>query len=724
MTVSTVVDHNDYTGNGVTTSFPYTFRIFKKTDLAVSVVDLSENITVLVLDTDYTVTNAGGYSGGSVVLTTPLANGWQISIARELEPTQETDLRNQGKFFAEVHEDAFDKLTMLIQQAYSLFRLALRKPSSVANWYDAMNNYIRNLKDPRDPQDATTKKYTDDLYNQFSNLLGTIIDTIENGLYGYNAKRSFELGNTLNYPNDILYWESESEYYRWDGALPKVVPPGSTPSSTGGIGSGKWVSVGDASLRSDLASASPGKGVNLVYDAVKRSGDAFTGHVDMPSLTVKSTFGNVIVGDQPVGVPGAQWPLPDSLRDAINVSRLLSNTPFNCHAFSDKTVLSQGTAIDGYGAFDSTVIIYGSHRQDHAHSFQDRVSYRGSNRLDNTYGYYSAPTISGTGTVGDRRGIFINDVAISGGGNLEQQTGVYLEDLKAASGINVAYQTRQTTGYTFYAPNSARMYHKGAAGFGYDPVAGDTNFALHFRGSAPLTSYYGFLHTDNSGASLGVSQDASILFIQGGSVRAKIKPQATTLSAFTPGDDNHTPCGDILNRWSVVVAGTGSILTSDGTEKSEPLSISDNILDAWGDVNIIVFQWLASQQEKGVDKARWHFGAIAQQVRDAFLAHGIDGQRYGLLCFDSWDDQYVTHPAKTIEHPAIYSKILNHDGSPALLKEAWTEVVEDEYQELVTPAGSRWGLRPDQCFWLESAYQRRRADRFEARLEKIEKHLL
>ncbi|EOG7142520.1 hypothetical protein ACLIAG_000116 [Enterobacter hormaechei] len=163
MTVSTVVDHNDYTGNGVTTSFPYTFRIFKKTDLTVSVVDLDENITVLVLDTDYTVTNAGGYNGGSVVLTTPLTNGWQISIARELEPTQETDLRNQGKFFAEVHEDAFDKLTMLIQQAYSVFRLALRKPSSIANWYDALGNYIRNVRDPRDAQDAATKNYVDSL---------------------------------------------------------------------------------------------------------------------------------------------------------------------------------------------------------------------------------------------------------------------------------------------------------------------------------------------------------------------------------------------------------------------------------------------------------------------------------------------------------------------------------------------------------------------------------
>ncbi|EOB9998030.1 hypothetical protein ACI0X1_001898 [Cronobacter sakazakii] len=163
MTVSTEVDHNDYTGNGVTTNFDYTFRVFKKTDLVVSVLDLDNNLTVLTLDTDYTVTGAGGYNGGKVILSAPLGNGWKISISRNLPLTQDTDLRNQGSFFPEVHEDAFDKLTMLIQQVWSRFTLALRKPSILANWYDAMGNYIRNLRDPSQPQDAANKRYVDSI---------------------------------------------------------------------------------------------------------------------------------------------------------------------------------------------------------------------------------------------------------------------------------------------------------------------------------------------------------------------------------------------------------------------------------------------------------------------------------------------------------------------------------------------------------------------------------
>ncbi|MDX7523212.1 glycosyl hydrolase family 28-related protein, partial [Enterobacter hormaechei] len=64
--------------------------------------------------------------------------------------------------------------------------------------------------------------------------------------------------------NQILKDETDGEYYRWDGALPKMVPSGSTPSSSGGTGVGAWVSVGDAALRSMLASGADGNGDALI----------------------------------------------------------------------------------------------------------------------------------------------------------------------------------------------------------------------------------------------------------------------------------------------------------------------------------------------------------------------------------------------------------------------------------------------------------------------------
>lgn len=70
--------------------------------------------------------------------------------------------------------------------------------------------------------------------------------------YGYITMDSFEGGATLTLPNQVLRYEATGEYYRWDGAFPKSVGAGSTPATTGGIGLGAWLSVGDATLRSDL----------------------------------------------------------------------------------------------------------------------------------------------------------------------------------------------------------------------------------------------------------------------------------------------------------------------------------------------------------------------------------------------------------------------------------------------------------------------------------------
>lgn len=70
--------------------------------------------------------------------------------------------------------------------------------------------------------------------------------------YGYITKRSFESGNTIINPNDVLLWENIGRYYRWDGALPKEVPAGSTPESAGGVKYGSWVDIGDATSLAEV----------------------------------------------------------------------------------------------------------------------------------------------------------------------------------------------------------------------------------------------------------------------------------------------------------------------------------------------------------------------------------------------------------------------------------------------------------------------------------------
>lgn len=48
--------------------------------------------------------------------------------------------------------------------------------------------------------------------------------------YGWILVESFQDGAVITLPNQALRDDSTGEYYRWDGALPKTVPAGSTPA--------------------------------------------------------------------------------------------------------------------------------------------------------------------------------------------------------------------------------------------------------------------------------------------------------------------------------------------------------------------------------------------------------------------------------------------------------------------------------------------------------------
>lgn len=530
---------------------------------------------------------------------------------------------------------------------------------------------------------------------------------------------SFTTGATVNI-NEVLLNPADNCYYQWTGAFPpggKVVPPNSTPQSTGGQGPGKWLNVIDNALASRLAAAG---GVKLVNGAVDKAGDTMQRLIITGDATAAST-GNLVVGNLPI--PAGS----DAARDAFTAARLIKDSPTNCHGFADKTVIENASDYGGHGAFDATVTLRGNKIHNHMYAFQDRPIYEGSGTLEMMKGLMSAPTHRGTGRILDRAGVYVNDVVLQSTGTLEQQNGILIEHLQAGSQANVGIHIRQISGLAYYAPNGGRMYQQGVAAFGVDPTV--SNFAINFRGD-PNGAFYGFATTDGNSASFGVSGDNRIQFVAANEVRLQIKSAATFKRAITPGDDNQTPSGDQYNRWSEVHAGTGTVLTSDGREKSKPVTTSDlsemmvddddSILDAWSDVSIIAFQWLDAIKEKGEDTARWHFGVIAQQVKEAFDAKGIDATRFGLLCYDEWDDQYEIVPKEVVEHPPEYSGLLGLDMQPIIKTESWTEVVKTESTVLVKSAGNRWGIRADQCLWLEAAFQRRERQRLSDRISKLE----
>lgn len=159
--------------------------------------------------------------------------------------------------------------------------------------------------------------------------------------------------------------------------------------------------------------------------------------------------------------------------------------------------------------------------------------------------------------------------------------------------------------------------------------------------------------------------------------------------AMTPDSTGTYALGSASRAWSGGFTQAAFTVTSDARCKTEPLTISDALLDAWSEVDFVQFQYLDRVEEKGADSARWHFGIIAQRAKEAFERHGIDAHRYGFLCFDSWDDVY--------EEDA--------DGS----------------RKLITPAGSRYGIRYEEVLILEAALMRRPIKRMQEALASLPK---
>lgn len=195
---------------------------------------------------------------------------------------------------------------------------------------------------------------------------------------------------------------------------------------------------------------------------------------------------------------------------------------------------------------------------------------------------------------------------------------------------------------------------------------------------------------------------------------AEITCRETVTKTIRPSTTNAYNCGVAGAAWAGGATQTAFTVTSDELHKTKPFMLApgsmsfavtsdtgvmespqahadaDAILDAWAEVDFVQFKYLDRVEAKG-NRARWHFGVIAQRAIEAFARHGLDAFEFGFACYDKWESSDA--------------------------------VLDDETGDVITPAisaGSKYGIRYEEALVLEVALQRRNSARLAARIEAIE----
>ena len=107
-------------------------------------------------------------------------------------------------------------------------------------------------------------------------------------------------------------------------------------------------------------------------------------------------------------------------------------------------------------------------------------------------------------------------------------------------------------------------------------------------------------------------------------------------TTWRPGSDNALSMGTGSFRWSVVYAGTGTINTSGRDTKvgiRAPLDAERRAAQRILAIGPKLYKFKDAVDEKG-EAARLHAGYVAEDVRDALAAEGLNPWAYGFMCAD------------------------------------------------------------------------------------------
>lgn len=239
-----------YICDGVQKEYPFTFPLIDASHIAVYTAE-GENGEAQRLTAGYRVELAE--TGGTVVLDEPLPKGHRIAIIRSVPVTQETDIQNNTAFFPEIMEDAFDKLTMIVQQQGEVLDRCAKVP-------------VTSSEDPVE-------------YLQTLSAVSTNAKDV--ALNAADAAAHSALTASISERNMSLIWaELTGDSSLADNALITVKE---AAEATGAIKTAKEIAIGEINGIGAMAIASTEKAAKEALDAAKAATDSagdITGRVD------------------------------------------------------------------------------------------------------------------------------------------------------------------------------------------------------------------------------------------------------------------------------------------------------------------------------------------------------------------------------------------------------------------------------------------------------------